>query len=233
LRPIARFDLCKARDRQRKRRDNVGGGFIIRNRPPSEGERRALGGYYPQIRLVAAHRVLEALRTGALQWIRVADPDAGRIDDIQIGGDSRVDAYQVKWAIDGGTFTFNRLITPDGEAPSLIAQLADGALRIGAFHPGCAVFVHLVTNEIPSVSDKLPAATPRPAPGHFSAFLNQAWYPIHRGEIIQVPQIWLEAWERLRQAAAVSEDQWLGFVSQCVLEFGYRPPETTYVSRCV
>ena len=160
----------------------------------------------------------------------MADPDAGRIDDIQIGGDSRVDAYQVKWAIDGGTFTFNRLITPDGEAPSLIAQLADGALRIGAFHPGCAVFVHLVTNEIPSVSDKLPAATPRPAPGHFSAFLNQAWYPIHRGEIIQVPQIWLEAWERLRQAAAVSEDQWLGFVSQCVLEFGYRPPETTYVS---
>ena len=47
------------------------------------GERRAIGGYHPQYR-VAAGLIVRALRNGALDWIRVADPDAGRVDDPQI-----------------------------------------------------------------------------------------------------------------------------------------------------
>lgn len=52
--------------------------------PPAMGERRAIGGYHPQYR-VAAGLIIRALRNGALEWIRVADPEAGRVDDLQIG----------------------------------------------------------------------------------------------------------------------------------------------------
>ncbi len=69
---------------------------------PGEGERRAVGGYRPQY-LVSASLILEALEQGDLEWIRVADPSAGRVDDMQIATTGRIDAYQVKWARYGGT----------------------------------------------------------------------------------------------------------------------------------
>jgi hypothetical protein len=133
----------------------------------------------------------------------------------------------VKWARDGGTFTFKELIKAEGNAPSLIGQLADGSQRIAAANPGRAVFVHLVTNEIPSVADDVPAGDLKPVPSHFSAFLSQAWHPIQRGESTDVPPVWREAWGRLREASGISEAEWLDFVSRCVLEFGCHPPEAT------
>jgi len=62
--------------------------------PPAMGERRAIGGYHPQYR-VAAGLIIRALRNGALEWIRVADPEAGRVDDLQIGARDVLDAFQV------------------------------------------------------------------------------------------------------------------------------------------
>jgi hypothetical protein len=56
-----------------------------RSTPQGEGERRAIGGYYPQYR-VAAALILRGLPDGTLDAIRLADPEAGRIDDIQIIG---------------------------------------------------------------------------------------------------------------------------------------------------
>ena len=53
-------------------------------RAPAWGERDAVTGYYPQYRISAA-RVIRALRDDTLQWIAVADPKAGRVDDFQIG----------------------------------------------------------------------------------------------------------------------------------------------------
>ena len=60
-----------------------------RNREPAWGERDAITGYYPQYRISAA-QVIRALRDDTLQWIAVADPKAGRVDDFQIGSDQRV-----------------------------------------------------------------------------------------------------------------------------------------------
>ena len=62
--------------------------------PPAMGERRAIGGYHPQYR-VAAGLILRGLRDGTLEWIRVADPEAGRVDDFQIATANSLDAYQV------------------------------------------------------------------------------------------------------------------------------------------
>jgi len=55
-----------------------------KNNAPSEGERRAVSGYRYQYR-ISAYLILKALRKGDLKWIRVADPDAGRVDDFQLG----------------------------------------------------------------------------------------------------------------------------------------------------
>ena len=52
------------------------------NLEPAEGERRAATGYRHQY-LVGAALILNQLNTRQLEWIRVADPEAGRVDDLQ------------------------------------------------------------------------------------------------------------------------------------------------------
>src|SRR6266566_1243840 len=89
-----------------------------RTTSPGEGERRAIGGYYPQYR-VAAALILRGLRDGTLEAIRLADPEAGRIDDIQVIGRTKLDAFQVKWSRYGETLTFRDLTRPDGSSPPL------------------------------------------------------------------------------------------------------------------
>jgi hypothetical protein len=79
-----------------------------KTRAPASGERQAIGGYYPQYR-IAAFLTLRALREENLEWIRVADPEAGRVDDFQIGRRGRVDAFQMKWKRYGGPVTFREL----------------------------------------------------------------------------------------------------------------------------
>jgi hypothetical protein len=97
-----------------------------RSTPPAEGERRAIGGYFPQYRIAAA-LVLRGLRGGTLEAIRLADPRAGRVDDIQIIGRGKLDAFQVQWSRYGEPpVTFRELTKPDGSSPALIAQLGDG-----------------------------------------------------------------------------------------------------------
>jgi hypothetical protein len=193
---------------------------------PAEGERRAIGGYFPQYRVSAA-LILRALRDRTLQWVRVADPEAGRVDDLQIGSESRVDALQVKWSQYPRSFTWRHLTTSSDDTPSLIAQLADGWRRLRSTHPGMRVVVHLVTNNFPSTGDHLPVNDPRPAADYFAAFMGQAWNP-NRGRKYasaeEVPAEWRAAWEDLQAASGLAPDEFFLFIQDCELEFGYQLP---------
>ena len=168
-----------------------------RSIPPAEGERRAIGGYYPQYRL-SASLILRRLREESLQWIRIADPKAGRVDDLQIGSQSRIDAFQVKWSQYSGSFTFADLMKASGNAPALIVQLAEGWKRLRAAYPGHRLVVHLVTNNIPSVSpsQRIPIGQPPPTPCHFAAFIGQVWKAARHilpNSNWSVPQAWRPA----------------------------------------
>ena len=69
-----------------------------------------MGGYFGQYH-GASGLILDALRDGSLEWIRVADPEAGRMDDAQIARPGRLDAYSFKWSRYPESFTFLKLIT--------------------------------------------------------------------------------------------------------------------------
>ena len=194
---------------------------------PAEGERRAIGGYYPQY-LISALFIYRALREQKLNWVRVADPEAGRVDDLQIGSQSRIDAFQIKWSQYGGNFSFNDLIA-SGSGPSIIAQLADGWSRLQRLHPGQRVVVHLINSQIPSVSDRPPVGDPPPTPHHFAAFLEQAWNPARKeppDSKWKIPAAWLPTWDALRAATSLSPAEFKSFIHDSELDFGCRLPET-------
>ena len=190
---------------------------------PAEGERRAIVGYAGQYR-VSSSLIHNRLRHGSLTWIRVADPEAGQVDDLQIGSQGRLDAFQVKWSQYHKSFTFNDLIAGRKNSPSLIAQLANGWKTLRNRHPNERVVVHLVTNDSPSAHALVPADDPRPRPPHFAAFIEQAWKPAQRslpGTRFDVPSEWSPAWDTIRNASGLTDDEFQNFVRDCFLDFNY------------
>lgn len=60
------------------------------------GERAAMGGYVPQFNEFARFAYCELVNNN-LKWIKIADPDAEKLDDIQYATRNEVHTYQVKW----------------------------------------------------------------------------------------------------------------------------------------
>lgn len=197
--------------------------------PPAAGERRAIGGYQPQYRVTAA-LILERLRDSSLEWVRLADQEAGRLDDAQIATPGRLDALQVKWSRFPGTLTFHQLVTPSADAPSLIAQLADGWRRLSAANPGRRVVVHLVTNDRPSTNDELPGTRAPGEPAHFAAFLAQYW-AVRAADFadaaLQGPERWRAAWDALVRASGLVEAEFERFARDCRLDLERTLPDDT------
>ena len=192
---------------------------------PGEGERRAIGGYHAQYH-TSASLILRDLRDRRLQWLRVADPQAAQVDDLQIGSPGPVDAYQVKSAQYNRPFTFRDLTVPQSGASALIRQLAQGWLTLKQRYPQFRVVVHLITNQIVSSATNatLPTGDPPPTPKHFAAFIKQAWEPAHGTSPDAAPNIpseWQPTWDAVRLASGLPQDDLADFVRNCSLEFGF------------
>jgi tetratricopeptide (TPR) repeat protein len=192
---------------------------------PAEGERRAASGYRGQY-LVGAALILDALRSGDLEWIRVADPEAGRVDDLQVANTGRVDGYQVKWEQHPGAITFHNLVHSTTKTPALIGQLADGWQQMQDLHPQRRIVVHLVTNSYPSKHDSLPEKDSLPAT-HFAAFMAQAWRPAKRSGQVNLEDEWAVVWKQLRVASGLSVDRFTAFLQDCSLDFQTSQPDET------
>ena len=148
------------------------------------------------------------------------------MDDLQIGSSGRVDAYQVKSAQYGGTFTFRDLAEPQTGVPALIQQLARGWMTLRQKYPQSRVVVHLVTNQIASSASNaaLPTGEPPPTPKHFAAFVEQAWKPAHRTSpdaALNIPATWQATWNAVQLASGLPERDFEAFVKDCSLEFGF------------
>ena len=197
---------------------------------PGDGERRAVGGFRPQY-LVGASLILKALEQGDLEWIRVADPTAGRVDDIQIATVGCIDAYQVKWAQYGGTLTLRDLIHSTNQEPALIHQLSQGWKELKSKHPKYRVVVHLTTNRIPSTSASgMPHTKNEPKPYHLSAFIEQVWLPtLKRGGVV-AKDVWVPVWKLLQDAAELTDEEFATFVHDCRFDFHFQlPNESTEI----
>ncbi len=179
-----------------------------------------MGGYHPQY-LGAASLLLTHLRDGRLQKIRLADPDAGRVDDFQIESLARIDAYQMKWEGYPGAFSFRDLLV-------IFPDLAEGWKALRVRYPSHRIVVHLVTNRYPSVNDRVPIGPTAPQPPHFAAFLEQAWSPSRNtpaGPVESFPPSWQPAWEALRDASLLPPAEFADFVQDCELELSYQLPD--------
>jgi hypothetical protein len=100
-------------------------------KPPAMGERRARWGYGYQDK-VAIERILnilrEELRQGeaAFEGVRLADLDAGRVDDVVLVWGRAVEGNSIKWSGEASPMNWGELVGANG----LLKELADGHSRL-------------------------------------------------------------------------------------------------------
>ncbi|MDD2776113.1 MAG: hypothetical protein PHU06_09165 [Gallionella sp.] len=203
------------------------------NRPSSSGERAAIVGYAFQYRL-AAEIIYSALVKGELDWIAIADPAAGRVDDIQVATSGRLDAYQVKWGEQVGTLSFNDLTSGKGDttltsSKGLIGQLAGGWHKLKQAHLTRRVVVHLVARDIASANAAIPNDRNTISIGNLQGFLTDCWKDRSwtSDGFDACPMGWKPALIELKDASGIGQSDFTSFIRDCEFELGYKLPSAS------
>lgn len=197
-----------------------------------DGERTAMLGYVPQYE-IAASLIYEALLDGSLEWFRVADPDAGSLDDILIATTGKLDAYQVKWAeyteaISYADFVRDGTTKKGDEKLSLFRQLTEGWAYLNESYKDRTVKVHLLHKRVPSSNPtaKIPVGEIPPKHAHFQSFLKECWFDRTWCEtgLDKAAIGWKEVLCDLQSRSKFNDEQFLNFIRCCELEFNYKCP---------
>jgi hypothetical protein len=187
--------------------------------PPAMGERRARWGYGYQDK-VATDRILHILRddlregSTVFEGVRLADLQAGRVDDFVLVWKRRVEGNSIKWSGDALPMNWGDLIGGEG----LLKELAEGLFELRRRWTDRTVIVHLQTNRPPSLETR-----PNQIISSFSVaeFLRDHW---EKGPTAQDSQTLKEAWERIVEHTGLSIADFGDFCKGCRFSLAFADP---------
>ena len=187
--------------------------------PPAMGERRARWGYGYQDKIATEHilsLLRENLRAGStvFEGIRLADLDAGRVDDFVLVWEKKVEGNSIKWSSDANPLNWGDLIGANG----LLKELADGYQRLKDRWPGKAVSVRLQSNRPPS-----PEKHHAQLISTFSVaeFVRDHWSSGPTAhDSVEMSTVWLKISEHVSLSGADFSE----FAKSCNLSLGYPEP---------
>lgn len=168
------------------------------------GERAAMGGYVPQFNEFARFAYRELVNNN-LEWIKIADPEAEKLDDIQFASGSEVHAYQVKWTIADQTISYLNFTT-------LLPLILSSWQRLGTIHTKNKkkVIGHLLTNKALSKYDRIMSG--KKMIGTFAEFYTEVWQKWKLGQ--PVAKKWNPVIKKLRTDLNLSDSDFKTFISQ-------------------
>ncbi|MDO6431533.1 hypothetical protein Q4E93_13090 [Flavitalea sp. BT771] len=144
----------------------------------SSGDKIDLIGKKPQFDLFARY-AYEALKADELKLIRVGDPEAMKLDDIQYETSTEIHAFQVKWSGKKRPepFYFRELEV-------LFPDLVDAWRRLRTVYKAGSkrIIGHLLSNRSPSRGDRIEPNGKNI--GTFDDFVRESWVRLKRGEPI-------------------------------------------------
>ena len=167
----------------------------------ASGERAAIGGYLPQFDEYAWFVYLNLINR-ELDWIRVADPKAEKLDDIQYATHSEIHAYQVKWSIAGANISYNDFI-------KLLPEIISSWKSIKAANPNKKVFAHLITNKPLCSHDKITVGSTKI--GSFEDFISEVWKKLKTKQTVN--DKWTPIIEKLKKTSSIDNSEFVEFLS--------------------
>ncbi|HOO49919.1 MAG TPA: hypothetical protein PLK94_01375 [Alphaproteobacteria bacterium] len=186
---------------------------------PAMGERRARWGYGYQDK-IATERIVNLLRKSVhagvadFEGVRLADLDAGRVDDFVLVWDKMVEGNSIKWSGDATPFNWGDFIGAHG----LLSELAEGYRRLKNRWPDKVIVVRLQSNRPPSLEKHHAQLV-----SSFSVaeFIREYWFsgPTDN-DSVEVATVWSIIAEHVGLTGA----EFIMFVKSCTLELGYPEP---------
>ena len=183
------------------------------------GERWARWGYGYQDK-VATERILDSLRTdlrdgtGDFEGVRLADLEAGRVDDFVLVRKGSVEGNSIKWSAAATHLLWSDLIGASG----LLRELADGWTALRDRWNGRTITVRLHTNR-PASNEKHHAQL---IPSFSVAeFVDNNW---PSGPDAADSEEARKAWGRIAEHVGLAGSQLSEFVAHCVLALGQAQP---------
>ena len=183
------------------------------------GEKRARWGFGYQDK-VATERILNSLRkdlhdgTIAFEGVRLADIEAGRVDDFVLIWKESVEGNSIKWSTGAADFTWGELIGASG----LLRDIADGWKHLRNHWKEHTITVRLHTNR-PASNEKYHAQL---IPSFSLAeFVSEYWaLGPDKADSDDVR----EAWRKIAEHVDLEGAELLDFVTHCELAFGRAKP---------
>ena len=173
----------------------------------ASGERAAMGGYLPQLDEFSWFVYLNLINK-KLEWIRIADPKAEKLDDIQYSTHSEIHAYQVKWTIAEAKISFANFC-------ELIPLITSSWKSLKAANPQKKVIPHLITNKPTSSHDRLKVESKKI--GSFEDFISEVWLKIKSKQ--SVDEKWKPVIEELKKISNLDDSEFDEFI----LVFDFQP----------
>jgi hypothetical protein len=177
------------------------------------------GGYGYQDK-VATDRILRILKdnlrggSAVFEGVRLADLQAGRVDDFVLVWSRQVEGNSVKWSGDASPMNWSDLIGAKG----LVKELAQGFLELRQRWPDRTITVRLQTNRPPSLethSNQIISAF------SVAEFLRDHW---ERGPTAQDAEVLKEAWGTIAMHIGLSREDFGEFMKGCILSLGFAEP---------
>jgi len=181
---------------------------------PAEGDRIDLGGKLPQFDAFA-HLVYQEMVRGNLAWVRIADVNAEKLDDIQYATHTEIHAYQMKWSNQEKPppFTYRVFL-------ELLPEMISGWKALKVLHAGeqKKVRVHLVSNRPPSVNDEVCDVYGRVS-GTFKDFLDQLFRPLKTGK--RIVYRWAKVLLGIRKDSGLSAAEFAEFIAAFHIDMAF------------
>lgn len=166
----------------------------------ASGERAAIGGYLPQFDEFAWFVYLNLINE-QLEWIRVSDPRAEKLDDIQYSTHSELHAYQVKWSIADANISFANFT-------ELIPLITSSWKTLKTNNPSKKVIPHLITNKPVSSHDSLKDGATKI--GSFQNFIAEVWAKLKSNQSIDVK--WIPIVAEFQKATNLNDTEFDEFI---------------------
>ncbi|MDP4183778.1 MAG: ATP-binding protein [Bacteroidota bacterium] len=184
-----------------------------KNNVSASGERAAIGGYLPQFDEFATF-VYKNLVAKQLEWIKVADPGAEKLDDIQYATTKEIHAYQVKWTIADATISYKNFC-------DLLPNLASSWKEIKIINPTKIVIPHLITNKSLSLHDSIKSGKIKI--GSFNEFISDVWIKIKTKQPVE--KKWNPILTEFKKITQLTNVEFNDFIRFLDFQFDYKKKE--------
>lgn len=185
----------------------------------TSGEVAAISGYDFQYEIFATE-LYNCLLNHEIDWVEFASTTAGKLDDVLIGLDNRIIAYQVK-EISSSNFSYSQFTTSETE--SILQGAFKGWKKLKESNPGIPIDARFITTQSVSEHDSITAFKGKPKPS-FEKFIRNFWTPLQIGKycIKNLPATWAPVIKELADIVGVKPEEFILFIKDFTFVFDYR-----------